>query len=113
MSTLKNEKAIEALADMMDPIIEIFSDQELKNIYAKGDRVGSIKYALKNHSRSVLTILAIMDGVDVDEYECNMMTLPAKIINLLNDPDIATLFQLQDQKEEPIYSGPAMGSTQG
>ena len=39
MRELKNEQAIEALADMFDPIVEIASDEEVKSAAQSNDKV--------------------------------------------------------------------------
>ena len=58
-----------------------------------------------------MEILAAMDGVPVEEYHCNVLTLPATLLELINDPEVSRLFTLQDQMTEKTSSGPAMEST--
>lgn len=110
---LKNEQAIEALADMFDPILEIASDDAIKSAARSNNKILVIKLMLKNHARSVFELMAASEGVPVDEYECNVLTLPANLIELLNRPEFEVLFQSQGQKEEKTSSGSATESTEG
>ncbi len=102
---LKNEQAIEALADMFDPIVEIVSDDAVKSAARSGSRVLMVKLILKNHARSVFELMAASEGVPVEEYECNMLTLPARLMELFNRPEFNVLFQSQSQKMEETSSG--------
>ena len=108
---LKNEQAIEALADIIEPATEIFSDAEVAESFRAREKMRGIKAILKKHAKAVVEILARLEGVEPDEYECNMLTLPATLGDLFNDPDIAMLFQSQGQKEDETSSGSAMENT--
>ena len=110
-SEIKNEKAIEALADMFDPIVEIASDAEIVSAARKDDKVSTVKLMLKNHSRAIFELLAASEGVSPDDYECNMLTLPMKLLELLNQPEFAFLFPSQGQ-ETPTSSGSATEITE-
>ena len=48
-----------------------------------------------------------VNGVPVDEYKCNVFTLPAKILELLNDPALIQLFTYRGQTGDAISSGSA------
>ena len=108
---IKNEQAIEALADMFDPIVEIMGDENIVSAARKNDKVTTVKLMLKNHSRAVFELLAASEGSSPDEYECNMLTLPMKIVELLNTPELNFLFQSQSREME-TSSGSATGSTE-
>ena len=110
---LKNEQAIEALADIFDPITEIASDEEIKKAARSDNKVMTVKLILKNHSKSVLEIMAAFEGVPVEEYECNVLTLPVKLIELFNRPEFTFLFPSQGQKMEETSFGSASENTEG
>lgn len=93
MRELKNEQAIEALADMFDPIVEIASDEEVKSAAQSNDKVLMVKLILKNHAKAIFEIMAVSEGIPVDEYECNMLTLPVKLLEMFNRPEFSVLFQ--------------------
>ena len=48
-----------------------------------------------------------MDGVPVEEYKCNVFTLPVRILELLNDPALVQLFTYQGQTGDANSSGSA------
>lgn len=104
---VKNEQAIEMLADMFDPLIKITTDNEVVTAARSGNRLLAVKCILKNHSREVFEIMALAEGVPVDEYECNVMTLPIKLVELFNKPEFEFLFPSQGQKTDETSSGSA------
>ena len=108
---LKNEQAIEVLADMFDSIVEIASDDAIKSAARSDNKILVIKLMLKNHARSIFELMAVLDGVPVEEYECNVLTLPAKLIELFNRPEFGFLFPSQGQTEESTSSGSATENT--
>lgn len=110
-SEIKNEQAIEALANMFDPIVEIASDAEIISAARNNDKVSTVKLMLKNHSRAIFELMAASEGVDPDDYECNMLTLPAKLLDLLNQSELEFLFPSQSQMTKPSF-GSAMESTE-
>ena len=110
LDELKNEQAIEALADMFDPIVEIALDDEVKSAARSDNKILTIKLILKNHARAVFEIMAASEGVPVDEYECNILTLPARLMEVLNRPEFNFLFPSQSQEMEETPFGSAMES---
>jgi hypothetical protein len=109
LSEVKGEKALDMLADLIEPIMEIIEDKEvskiLKSRYNK-DKADSTKIilgravsaAIKNHKKAVITILATLDDIPVDQYECNLLSLPKKMMDIINDPAIFDLFTSQSQE---------------
>lgn len=110
---VKNEQAIELLADMFDPAIEIASDEEIASAARSDNRLLTAKLILKRHPRAVFELMALSEGVPVDEYECDLLTLPLKLYNLLNRPELDFLFPSQGQKMEDTSFGSAMVNTGG
>lgn len=104
LSEYQGEAALDILADLIEPTGEIMSDKEIGEVF-KENRFKAIGLAIKNHKKAVIQILATMDGVPADEYKCNVFTLPAKILELLNDPDIIQLFTYQGQTGDANSSG--------
>ena len=100
LKEIKNEKAIELLADMFDPIMEIASDEKVVSAARSDNKILMVKVILKEHSNAVFQLMAMSDGVPVEEYECNVVTLPAKLVELFNQPEFEFLFQSQGQKME-------------
>ena len=102
----QGEAALDILANLIEPAGEIMSDKEIGDVF-KENRFKAIGMAIKNHKKAVMQILATMDGVPVEEYKCNVFTLPVKILELLNDPDIVQLFTYQGQTGDANSSGSA------
>ena len=91
-SEIKDEKALDVLADLIDPASDIIQDEDFRKEFLEGDKKKAVKLILKNHKKSIIEILAILDGKSIDEYEVKILTLPAKILEILNDPDLVQLF---------------------
>ena len=106
LSEYQGEAALDILADLIEPAGEIMSDKQIGDIF-KENRFKAIGLAIKNHKRAVMQILATMDGVPVEEYKCNVFSLPVKILELLNDPEMIRLFQYQGQTGDANSSGSA------
>ena len=111
LSEYQGEAALDVLADLIEPAGEIMSDKEIGKVFKK-NRFNAIGMAIKNHKKAVMQILAAMDGVPVDEYKCNVFTLPVKILELLNDQELVQLFTYQGQTGDAISSGSASENTE-
>ena len=112
LDEIKNEQAIELLADMFDPIMEIASDDKIVSAARSDNKVLMVKHMLKDHARSVFELMALSEGVSADEYECNVLTLPIKLLELFNRPEFSFLFQSQGQKVEETSFGSATENTE-
>lgn len=110
LSEIKGENALDILADLMDPISEFITDDEFIRLVKNDVRIKAVSYAIKNHKKAVLTIMAILEGVDPDKYEPPLMRLPVMLLELLNDPELMTLFP---SEQTVTSSGSATGSTEG
>ena len=111
LSEYQGEAALDLLADMIEPAGEIMSDKEIGEVF-KANRFKAIGLAIKNHKKAVMQILATMDGVPVEEYKCNVFSLPVKILEILNDPEMIQLFQYQGQTGDANSSGSVSGNTE-
>ena len=111
LSEYQGEAALDILADLIEPAGEIMSDKEIGEVFNK-NRFKAIGLAIKNHKKSVMQILATLDGVPVEEYKCNVFSLPVKILELLNDPEMIQLFQYQGQTGDANSSGSASENTE-
>ena len=87
LSEYQGEAALDVLADLIEPAGEIMSDKEIGEVF-KENRFKAIGLAIKNHKKAVMQILAAMDGVPVDEYKCNVFTLPVKILELFSGANL-------------------------
>ena len=111
LSEYQGEAALDILADLIEPAGVIMSDKQIGDIFQE-NRFKAIGLAIKNHKKAVMQIMATMDGVPVDEYKCNVFSLPVKIMELLNDPEMIRLFQYQSQTGDANSSGSASENTE-
>ena len=111
LSEYQGEAALDLLADLIEPVGEIMADKEIGDVFKK-NRFKAIGLAIKNHKKAVIQIMASMDGIPAEEYKCNVFTLPAKILELLNDPALVQLFTYQGQTGDAKSSGSASENTE-
>ena len=112
LSDFKGEAALDALADLIEPVADVAGDSKVADLIRSKQYVKAVKVAIKGHKRSVIEILAVLDGADPATYQPSLTTLPAKLLEILNDPEFVDLFSSQGQTEEQTYSGSAMEITE-
>ena len=75
-----------------------------------------IKPMLKNHKKEVIEVLARLDRKTVEEYSENLslLTLPMQILELINDPEVQSLFHSQGESKVTSLasSSPATENTE-
>ena len=99
LSDYKNEDAIEVIADILEPLSVIFTDDEIKKEKDK-NRMKAVSMALKKYKKEVIQILARIDDVSVDKYECNALSLPIKVLEVLNDKEFQDFLESLGLTEE-------------
>lgn len=112
MAERTNEEKLDLFADLMEPVAAILGDQEVRESITKDVpyiRVAAL--AIKKHKQEVITILALLDGVPVSEYKVNLISMPVKLVRLLNTPEAQELFTGAELKNEAASSGSAMETT--
>ena len=94
LSEIKGEEALDVLAEILVPIVEIWDDEEVRKGY-ETNVAKSVSIALKKYRKEIIGIFASLDGKTYDEEvkEINLVSLPADIIGILNEPAIKDLFQ--------------------
>lgn len=107
----EGEKALDVLADLIEPAAEIMSDDKVAKNARAGNRMAAIKAAIKDHKKSVIYMLAVLNDEDPATYKPKLLTLPIMLLEILNDPDIADLFTSQSQNVAGTASGSATEST--
>lgn len=95
ISDYKNEEALDLLADIIEPCSEIFSDDSVQEAIKNKNFKKVIAPVIKHHKKEIIEILARLDGKSVDEYECNVFTLPIKVLELLSDKALVDFFSSQ------------------
>lgn len=112
LSDIKGDRALDVLADIIEPSAEIMADENVKNAARAGNKVAAVKHILKDHKTAIFAILAATEGITADEYRAktNLATLPAELLEMLNDPALTSLFQSQGQEMAAEPFGSAMGN---
>lgn len=112
LSEIRGEQALDVLAEIIEPAIEIMADKQFAALLRSNMGVRAAAHAIKNHKKAVLTIMAALDGEPVENYNPSVLALPRKLLEIINDPEIVTLFQSQDQTSEAGASGPVSENTE-
>lgn len=115
LSDYKNEEALDLLVDIMEPAAELMSDSDtVQLLYSKvaGDRMKGVKQMIKEHKGAVIEILAALEGVPVNEFECSVFTLPTRLLEILNDKELLSFFMDQQTQNSETSSSSAMDHTQ-
>lgn len=112
MAGRTNEESLDLFADLMEPVANIIADEEIRESVNKGEpRVRTASKAIKNHKAEVIQILALLEGVPVEEYHVNLLALPVKLVRLLSTPEVQELFTGAEQKTDAASSGSATENT--
>lgn len=113
LSEIKGEKALEVVADLIDPITLILADNEFIELYKSNKpKILVVKKLLKTHQKETLTILALLNDEDPETYKPSIVELPKMLLDIFNDEELKSLFTLQTQKMEGEFSGSATESTE-
>lgn len=104
-----NEENLDLFADLLEPVTEILTDKEVVDgVKNDGNKIKAVKAAIKNHKAAVVQFLALLEGVDAEDY---VVPPPAqfmmKILALVNKPEVQELFTLQGQTTIAASSGSA------
>ena len=92
LSEIKGEEALDVLAEIIEPAAEIFTDENVKKALKSESRIKAAKIILKDHKKAILTLMATLEETPVEEYKPTLLALPALIIEVLNDPELNSLF---------------------
>lgn len=93
LSEIKGKEAIRTLAELMEPVSRIAADKEVQDAVQSKQPVPIIaKKLLLNHPDEVIEVLALLDGADPKTYEPSLLSLPMKLMEVINDEEIQALF---------------------
>ena len=108
-----NEENLDLFADLLEPATEIISDGEISSVLQRGEPpIRAVKLAIKRHKKSVVEVLALLDGECPETYVVGSpIVLFNKLLALLKNPDIQELFTGQGQKTAADASGTATETT--
>lgn len=115
LSEIKGEQALDVLADIMDPVTRILADGEVARLYKAGQpKLMLAKYIIKNNKKEIIEIMARLEFKEPKDYakEMNLVSLPVKLLELLNDEELVKVFRSQGQNMEQTSSGLATENTE-
>ena len=108
LSDFKGEKAVDILADMMNPASVIFKDEEVKKMFTKGSTYMDIGgYILKDHKSEILDIYEIL--MHEPKENANPIKLIQLVMDIIEDDELTSLFTSQSQL---MSSGSATENTE-
>lgn len=121
LSEYRGDDALEVLAELLEPAVEILADADIAAAWrdknpnkTRGQKqLKAVSIAIKKHKEAVIAILAALDHETPDEYreKINVVTLPKKLLEVLNDKDLRNFFTSQEQTKGEPY-GSASASTE-
>lgn len=100
LSDIRDEQALDTLADLIEPVADILTDEAVKDKFKNEPKIKLVAYICKKHKKSVIEILARLDGEEPDNYSFSLLDLPKKVLEVLNDPQLADLFTSQADESE-------------
>lgn len=112
LSEIRGERALEVIADLIDPIKNLVQDKRFKTVYQTGTQMDVVKFILKEHPKDILTALAIINGEKPEEYQPSVLEVPKMVLDLISDPDVSSLFKSQSQSEQLASSGSVSENTE-
>ena len=113
LSEYKGEEAVEVLADILTPAVEIFGDPEIQKSLRSGEAmVKTISTIVKTHKKEVLEILAGLENTPVEEYECTIPDILKKVFEIVNDEDLKAFFISLAKTDSAKSSGEDMENTE-
>ena len=110
MREMTNEESLDLFAELLEPCSVVLADDDIAKQFKKGSIAAGVAYAIKKHKPEVIQILAAIDGVPVEDYKVNILTIPVKLMHLFSAPEMKELFSQAGQKNENEPSGSLMGS---
>jgi hypothetical protein len=90
----KNGEALDVLADLLEPIQSITTNEEIGKLREKEDYtyIEFVKALAKHCQNEVITILATIDGIKVEEADYSAMQILGKLMELFADEDFRGFF---------------------
>ena len=89
LSEIKGEEALDVLAEILVPIVEIANDEEVREGMEK-NVAKCVSIALKKHKAEVMDILRAIDGKEPD---VDLLTLPVILMEIFSEPAVQSLFR--------------------
>lgn len=108
----RNEDALDLLADIIGPASAIINDNVFRSKMQTEPKLTLVMYILKNHKRSIIEILARLEGKTVKEYDANVIQMTKSLLEIMNDKELIDFFRSQGQMTVGAFSGSATETTE-
>lgn len=114
LSEYTDGDALDMIADMLGPIVSMTKNEKFMAVMddKEATRLEKIQTALKVCKDDVINILAILNGVPVEEYHCSIASIMVDITNLFADKEFTGFFESQGQKNSNTTSGSVTENTE-
>ena len=112
LSEYKDEEALDLLAALLEPCVELFSDKALTDLIREKDKAKGVSYAIKHHKAEVVQIMATLENVPVKDFHYNVFTLPMMCLNVLNDQELMSFFTSAVRMDLATNSGDVTENTE-
>ena len=118
LSELKGVNAIDAIADIIDPMSAICSDKEVvKAANSNKSELEIAQVILKRQARNILDVLAILSGENPKEYNPTLPQILTSLVGLISDikenEELVSLFRSQPQMTSSASFGAVMPTSEG
>lgn len=115
LSEFTDDKALDLLCEIAEPISEIFSDEKVSKSMEKGSGktvLDVVKLVIKEHRKAVISIMAAFNEVPYEDYHYNLVTLISDVMTLVNDKELTDFFTLQGQMNSNSSFGSVTANTE-
>ena len=113
LSDFENERALDLLADIIEPAAEITGDTKVVQLLKSGKpTLFAVAEILRHHKKSAIEIVAALHGERPDTVKFNAITLAGDVLDILNDPELQAVFTSQSQPSAVTSSGSATENTE-
>ena len=113
LSEYKDDEALDLLADLLEPCIEMFADKELAALIRSNNKIKAVSHAIKEHKKEVVQIMARLNGKEVKDFHYNVITLPKMVLEVLNDKELLDFFSQQGENGVETLSGSVTENIEG
>lgn len=107
LSDFKDEKAIAVVAQLLEPIIKIFSNPDNGKFKDEKNGLKMFSGFLSNSPKAMMDIFAILSEQDAETYHCDGVEVTKNLMTLVSDSRLIELFTSQGQTGGATSSGSA------
>lgn len=106
LSEYHDEDALDLLADLIEPVGALVKDETFRRAFDE-DKLRAVKIAIKGHKAEVLEILARLEGVAVEDFHCDIFTLPVQLFEIITDEGLQAVFTSAVEESAPSEPSPS------